>query len=184
MIEFNNTPVTPLDTDNTKLSDELSPDNINGNGYSASHKKKAVTTVTLVSAAALTTGGLFSNTFLSSAPQVDSGYRFFIAEDSVGYDFTISQNKKYDIYFDFYEDKSILLKSMDVSKNQQYQSGSDGYEKIEGLKKNYRHRIRIYYTNHSDVTADLLDFSFFTKNYPDGFVFDKSVIDGIKKGRL
>ncbi len=184
MIEFNNTPIASLDVDNTKLSDELAADNIHGTDYSASHKKKAVTTITLVSAAALTTGGLFTNTFFSTKPQIDSSYRFYVKEDSVGYDFTISQNKKFDIYFNFYEDTSILLKSIDVSKNQEYRSGSDGCPSFEGLKKNYRHRIRIFYTNHSDMTADLLDFSFFTNDYEEGFVFDKSVVDNIKKAKI
>lgn len=191
MIETNNTPVSSLDVnntagvDNTALSDELNPDNVNGTDYSSSHKRKAVSTITLLSATAISTGGLFTNSFLSAKPVLESSYRFLVYSDRVGYDFTISGNKNYQIYFEFYKDQDELVKKLNVSENKNYQSGKDAYPEMTDLNKGYRYRIHFYYTNGTDVNSDLLNFSFFTSKEDDGsLVYDKKTIEYLKRSSL
>lgn len=179
IIETNNTPVNEISADNTAISDELSPDNVNGNSYSSSHKKAAVA-ITVVSAATLLSGGLFSNSFLSSKPTISSNYYFTVYDHSIDYNFEITASNKYSIYFEVTQDNT-LIKKLDVSTEQKYISGSEGYSKIENLNSHYRYQIKIYYTNNSDVTSSLINFTFFTVDEgATGIVYNKDTISALK----
>lgn len=178
-IETNNNPVNEIGANNTEISDELSPDNINGNNYSANHKFVACA-VTLVSAATLTAGGLFSNSFLSSKPVIASDYYFTVNDHSIDYNFEVTSSSKYQLYFEVNQD-STLIKKLNITDVKRYISGQNEYPKIENLNSHYRYQIKIFYTNGSDVKSNLINFTFFTQNEGEvGIIYNKDTINSLQ----
>lgn len=178
-IEINNTPVNDISANNTEISDELSPDNVNGNNYSANHKFVAAA-ITLVSAATLTAGGLFSNSFLSSKPVISSDYYFTVYDHSIDYNFEVTSSSKYQLYFEVTQD-TTSIKKLNITEAKRYISGQNEFPKIEDLNSHYRYQIKIFYTNGNDVKANLLNFAFFTPDEGEvGIIYNKNTIDSLK----
>lgn len=99
-LETANTKTTPLSTDNTALSDELSAGDFQTKGptlYARSKRTKKVLSdigiITTITAAGLLGGSLVSNSFLSSLPSVTSS-SFSATSTSVHYTFSLTNKGK------------------------------------------------------------------------------------------
>lgn len=184
VFDTNNTPVGSLDVDNTALSDELSPDNIKGSRYSKSHTGKAVKTITLISATALTAGGLLGSGVLKETPTLRNDYRFIVDSSSLSYDFylKIPSGLSSSFFLEVRKDNVSVSKIPLEQKSSRYQSGKNGYQKIGSLESERRYYVSIFYTSKSEK-VDVLTFPFFTlKEGKTGIVYDKDVVSYVKKG--
>lgn len=184
IIDTDNTPVGSLDVNNTALSDELSPDNIKGSSYSKNHTGKAVKTITLISATALTAGGLLGSGLLNQTPSIRNDYRFIVDSSSLSYDFQLKVPSGFSssLFLEVRRDSVSIEKIPLDQKSFRYQSGKNGYSKIDGLESQKRYYVSVFYIEKSK-SVDVLGFPFFTlKEGKTGIVYDKDVVSYVKKG--